>query len=126
MNGFKCNRCGALILFDNFYTVKDDKVYCGICTSELIKEEMRKTGKIELYLNTYDDDWYISDWLGNLRFPIIKKQIIINKIGRYRRIYKVLFKLEDDWWFGIQKGNLSNICQCRRITNDKNSSTTSV
>jgi len=112
-----CDSCGNFI--DGFFIIKNGKVYCDTCTSELIKEEMRKTGKIELYLNTYNDDWYVSDWLGNLKYSVIQRYTITKRIGKYKRIRKVLFKFEGEWWVGIQKGSISDSCQCRRIIDDK-------
>ena len=116
MEKLKCDRCGKEVL--NYYHTSDDKIYCMDCMADLIKKEMRKKGKIELYLNTYSRDWYLSDWIGKLHFTVLRRQIVSKKTGRYKRIRKVWFWFEGQWWMGIQKGSVSDTCQCKRLTDD--------
>ena len=145
MNDIICARCGysgpfricgdgktAGRLYGSF---QDGSILCDACCGETDREDMVRTGRAMLYLtmppasearSTYglrdefrrysDGSVYLSNWSETLRFGARWGAVKtgLHNIARVR--YDVWFTGPDGKeWHGVQYGNLTQICHCRRV-----------
>lgn len=138
MDETKCAVCGGSfgpILNDDgtpftsgYGVMPDGRRICYACCANVDREEMDKTGRAMLYLTaskpknlprgaTYSSEqgWQVGNWPGSLVYPII---------GFPRRGgHNIAGSRYDVWfhdhrgelWHGVQYGEETQICHCRRI-----------
>jgi hypothetical protein len=114
MKTFKCSICekekpeqtnGGV----GYGRTKEGNIVCYACAAELDKADMLKNGRATLYLS----DTEITNWPGTLRIKIEYR-----KTGRHNiagRRYDIWFSLEGQHWHGVQYGDNTQICHCKRI-----------
>lgn len=109
--------------------------HCYACCAERDKQQMRDTGKICLYL-TYESganmrtdngcnrfafgryfDGKLTNWPGSLSIPC-RVRIGQHNIARTR--YDVWFVFEGQEWHGVQYGENTQICHCRKTKTARN------
>jgi hypothetical protein len=86
---------------------------CYECCATRDKETMRSTGKATLYL-TYNDGarrGYVKNWPGTLCFL---GQVSKSRHNISRTRYDVWFMFEGRVWHGVQYGENTQICHCKR------------
>ena len=87
---------------------------CYDCCAERDKKEMRETGRIVLYLTENPNTSpAVSNWPASLKINVscLKK-------GRHNMAgnrYDVWFYFEGREWHGVQYGDNTQICHCRRM-----------
>lgn len=135
---FTCHRCRVTKpIRDEGLVVgyaKDDKdnYLCYECCGEIDRDYMLEQGKITLYL-TCEPTWkerslegrkqagIVSNWPGTLKFTC-RTRVGDHNIARYR--YDCWFTGPDGYiWHGIQYGDNTQICHCKRTKERKQSST---
>lgn len=103
---------------DTGYGTDDNgRTLCYACCAEGDRKRMRDTGRIILYLcRSQDGTWTISNWPGSLRLPCGIREGRHN-IARTRT--DVWFTFEGEDWHGVQYGEMTQLCHCRRIKSRK-------
>jgi len=127
----KCTDC-EIVLSSIYAHTPDNKRVCRECAGARIRAEMVKSGRITLYLifrpqevpdyqkgvHYRNRGWYVTDWAGS---PSMVFPATIHK-GRHniaRTRYDAWFRGPDGYiWHGLQYGENTQICHCRR-TNRK-------
>jgi len=127
----KCDRCGKPGTPYSAYLAphsggtgfgfKDDKRYCYTCCAELDREQMRREGKIALYLSDWDPNVQqsyglpyiatVGNWPGTLKLPVHLRQKGRHNIARTRT--DVWFVFEGREWHGVSYGENTQIVHCR-------------
>ena len=123
MNRFECTECKRWITnHDRFVTgyginQKGEKV-CYKCCVRKDEEYMEKNGRIALYLSKNNDGrWIVSNWPGTLVYPVISIKEGRHNIAHTRT--DVRFKDKAGcFWHGVQYGEFTQICYCRRIKSE--------
>ena len=99
---------------------KNGKKHCYTCCGERDKADMRSSGKATLYLSSKPHpqfDWqkryFVSNWPGSLLIEVgfVKK-------GRHNIAgtrCDVWFTFEGAEWHGVQYGENTQICHCKRV-----------
>jgi hypothetical protein len=88
---------------------------CYACCGEHDRRRMLETGKATLYLCQREPGaWVVSNWPSSLVFPVHHK-----RTGRHnmaRRRYDAWFTGPDGKnWHGVQYGDNTQICHCKRV-----------
>lgn len=128
-NTFTCHKCNqSKINHDTFTTgyARDDQnnKICFDCCADVDKEHMQKHGKITLYLTkdlpkgqvTHPEN-RITNWCNTLSI----KPYFIRK-GRHniaKTRYDVWFRYEGQEWHGVQYGDDTQLCHCKRLKGTK-------
>jgi len=92
--------------------------HCYQCCADADKKQMRDTGKICLYLTTKPDiggnygNAELSNWPGSFKLAGRYHKGRHN-MARFR--YDVWFNFEGQNWHGVQYGDNTQICHCRRV-----------
>jgi len=103
----------------------DGRKICYTCCAEQDKEQMRKMGKATLYLKIkrYDSTILgqkakgiyckaeLTNWPGSFVIPCFVHMGRHNIAGKQ---YNVRFEFEGKSWRGIQCGDNTELCHCRR------------
>lgn len=108
---------------DNGYgTYNNGDILCFACCAERDKAVMRKTGRAVLYLKSGEfpkhyyganyADGKVVNWPGTLSIPCRIKKGSHNIAGTR---YDVWFIFEGHNWHGVQYGENTQICRCRRL-----------
>lgn len=124
------------------YGIFGGKKYCYACCAERDKEQMRKEGKIDLYLMVEKLElnrcgnvsfvagvhrvkdggnwvWHkgiITNWPGSLiLYPYNMHKGKHRCFGGYQERWDVWFAFEGATWHGIQRGNHNQILRCKRL-----------
>ena len=89
----------------------DDKgnKFCYSCCDAQDRRFMVTEGKITLYLS----NGMITNWLETFHIPVQHTRKGRHNIARVR--YDVWFKFAGKSWHGVQYGDNTEICHCRRI-----------
>jgi hypothetical protein len=96
-----------------YATDNDGKKFCYACAAEQDKQWMREKGKITLYLVRNDSGkWEVINWPGSLRFSVSFFRLGSHNIAGTRQ--DVWFKFEGQQWHGIQYGENTQLCHCKR------------
>jgi hypothetical protein len=75
---------------------------------------MRDNGRITLYLVRDETEWTVTNWPGTLRYRITDRHTGNHNIARTRT--DVHFVDETGArWHGVQYGEWSDLCRCRRM-----------
>lgn len=99
---------------------RPDTLVCYACCGVRDRRDMIETGRATLYL-THDRisspaypyaDGHVSNWPGTLKLRARVKRGAHN-IARYR--YDVWFSFDGAQWHGVQYGDNTQICHCRRV-----------
>jgi hypothetical protein len=94
-------------------TTQDGKKHCYACCAEMDREKMRNKGKIMLYLTQGTDNMgYVSNWTNTIKLRCNIKE---GKHNIARKRYDVWFRFEGDSWHGIQYGDNTELCHCKRV-----------
>lgn len=92
----------------NEFCPKTGKV-CYDCCAVIDKAWMEKTGRATLYVS----DGMVSNWPGTLRFAA---RVVKGKHNIARTRYDVWFQDHTGReWHGVQYGENTQICRCRRL-----------
>lgn len=109
------------------YATTDTGKVCYTCCGKLEKKSMLETGKAILYLvldmpfskekpnlaqSTNFGNGKVTNWPNSLSFPCRVKRGSHNWA---RTRYDVWFKVEGQNWHGVQYGDFTQLCHCRRI-----------
>lgn len=84
------------------------KRHCYACCAERDKQRMRDDGRITLYLT----DRTVTNWPGSLKIPVHHLRKGAHNMARTR--YDVWFSFEGALWHGVQYGENTQICHCRK------------
>jgi hypothetical protein len=113
--GFRCADCGEVKPFKiqggtGYGRLNDnpEAMVCYACCGKREMATMRATGKATLYLFQN----HVTNWPGTLKIPCTVRTGRHN-IARVRR--DVWFSFEGARWHGVQYGDNSQICKCRRL-----------
>lgn len=115
---FTCSVCKETKIHEEEHTTgygldKDNNKICFACCGIKDAEEMDKTGKATLYLTKGSDSiWYVSNWPGTLKIRVQYQRKGHHNIAGNR--YDVWFTFNDSTWHGVQYGEMTQICHCRR------------
>lgn len=116
---FYCTECKETFeikkgeLTTNYGMDKNNDLFCYPCCGKRDEETMRETGKAILYLTSKDGEQaYVSNWPGTLKInvPCVKK-------GRHNwgiNRYSFWFQFDGYWWYGVQYGDNTQICHCKK------------
>ena len=102
---------------------ENNKKICYGCCAEKDKQYMLNNGKIKLYLvqrgkwqykpNDNVSTWNITNWPNSLSFPVIWYEIGGHNFAGIR--YDIWFVGPDDHiWHGVQYGENTELCHCKR------------
>jgi hypothetical protein len=109
-----CDICGEKIhkpdhLGTGYGTTRDGETACYECCASIDQDAMRSEGRITLYLS----EDAVTNWPGTLRFPTHRRTTGRHNMARVR--YDVWFlDHEGDEWHGVQYGDNTQICHCKR------------
>lgn len=126
-NTFTCKRCrqilpvhGAGVLNytggTGYATDRRRRKTCYACCAEVDKAEMRKRGRILLYLSRDGSAyWKITNWPGTLTiYPTRASSSRCWGFGREYPRHDVRFLFEGQRWYGVNQGD-NQILRCRRV-----------
>ena len=94
------------------YGIVHGKRLCFDCCADHERAEMSKTGRGMLYLSTSGGTGTVSNWPGTLKVPCGVRRGRHNIAGTR---YDVWFKLDGRDWHGVQYGENTQICHCKRL-----------
>jgi len=107
------------------------KTRCYDCCADVEREWMREHGNTTLYLapakrkaedeakmvtgqsRDTSGEWKVTDWPGKLSIPVDRISKGRHNIAGVR--YDVWFRFEGRRWHGVQYGDWTQICHCRRL-----------
>lgn len=94
----------------------DDKgnLVCYACCAVQDRDYMLKHGEITLYLIKDGDNWVIQNWPGTLVIPALRISEGMHNWARVQR--HVWFRYEGHDWHGVQVGDYSEVCRCKRVS----------
>jgi len=95
---------------------KDNNKVCYACCAENDKEQMRQDGKTVLYLSKSKDKvpvHQLTNWPGTLKISVNYMRTGRHNIAGVR--YDVWFWFEGAHWHGIQYGDNTQLCHCKRL-----------
>jgi hypothetical protein len=102
---------------------KDHNAVCYDCCADGDRKQMEESGRIVLYLTQATPlpnglrltrDNKVANWPGTLTFPLTCIKTGRHNIARVR--YDVWFRdHQGKEWHGVQYGNNTQICHCRRM-----------
>lgn len=119
---FTCTDCGETKSHDNGGCVgvgygkdKNGEKICYSCCGKRDIADMTATGRATMYLSKLGNGaWSVSNWPGTLRFPVYHEpRKGWHNIARTR--YDVWFRANGENWHGVQYGDNTQICHCRRL-----------
>lgn len=90
----------------------DGMVVCYACCAERDKQQMRATGNATLYLNHDHGPISVQNWPGSLVIQVHKRKQSRHNIARVR--YDVWFRFAGYIWHGVQYGDNTQLCHCKR------------
>jgi len=118
-----CADCGELILAPEpapicggmgYAITKDGKQVCYPCSARRLLAKLREDGKGCLYLTWDEHTPTVTDWTGELRFKVRHSRKGKHNIAGTR--YDVWFNLDGYEWWGVQYGEWTQVCHCRRTS----------
>ena len=122
---FVCADCGEHIVHTDSVTTgygigRDGKKVCYACCGLRDIADMRATGRAVLYLTVAGPTaaaplWpVVTNWPGTLRIPVKSRRVGRHNFAGSRT--DVWFNGPDgERWHGVQLGENSQICRCRRL-----------
>lgn len=117
-----CHHCNSLIKHKSIslgYGIREiggkEQYICYECCAHFTKEDMRKDGKIALYLtqtkSTVHLKYQVQNWPGTLIFNVQKYKESTTNWGLPR--VDVWFRFDGYWWWG-KNINDSELLHCKR------------
>jgi len=116
-----CSQCGKGIIPDpneisppaiGFGIDKENKKICYECCAKQDEKFMKEHGRIALYLTFLTKKKEVTNWPGSLRIPVrYCKEGKHNMAGIRRDVW---FDFDGFLWHGVQYGEHSEICYCRK------------
>lgn len=102
-------------------SMADGSRHCWDCCAKVDREYMLKHGKITLYLSKEAKGHKVSNWPGSLSFAVTGgPRRSYHNMAHYR--YDVWFFGPDDHlWHGVQYGDNTQLCHCKRTRQTKQS-----
>jgi hypothetical protein len=109
-------------------TDSEGRTTCYECCGEKEKEDMRVHGKAVLYLThagygagspfgAYPwRDGKVTNWPGTLVIPC---RVCKGKHNIAGTRYDVWFEFEGEKWYGVQYGEYTQICRCKRLKGNR-------
>jgi hypothetical protein len=98
---------------------KDGKKFCYECCANQDKESMRQYGNIDLYLVINKDQshnkYSVTNWPGSLRIPVMYYKNGKHNMAGSR--IDVWFVFESQTWHGVNYGENSEVCHCKKVKN---------
>lgn len=91
---------------------EDGNKVCYACCAVTDIKQMRTTGRITLYLVKTDRRLAVTNWPDSLSFVVSYCKEGRHNIAGVR--YDVWFYLDGQQWHGIQYGNNTQLCHCKR------------
>jgi hypothetical protein len=90
--------------------------HCYACCAEQDKQTMRDNGRIVLYLSrdSGTGEYIVTNWPGTLRLIPYHVRQGRHNIARTR--HDVWFNFEGARWHGVQYGDNTQLCHCRKTT----------
>jgi len=86
---------------------------CWDCCADIALGQMLKDGKSFFYLTETDGKYKLTNWPGNLSFPLMSYREGSHNIGRTRT--DVWFVGPDQYvWHGVQIGEWNQVCRVKR------------
>jgi hypothetical protein len=85
---------------------------CYQCCANQDRAYMREHGRIMLYLTHDKGIGAVTNWPGTLRFAIGRVKKSHHNIARHR--YDVWFTFDHHIWHGVQYGDNTQICHCKK------------
>lgn len=122
---FTCTICKQEIIHENNFTigygVQNGQKVCYECCGKQDREWMKNHDKIMLYLTGEDslilgekpNRWMVTNWPGTLKISCSNPRIGRHNIARTR--YDVWFRLDGQNWHGVQYGENTQVCYCRKV-----------
>ena len=113
-----CDTCGAKCVptscTPGYGEDQEGKRHCFACCGKRDKEGMLETGRAVLYLSRsqIDGEWHVSNWPGTLK---IWCQVSRGRHNIAGVRYDVRFIFGGKQWSGVQYGDNTQICRCRRL-----------
>jgi len=114
----KCSRCGNDIVSkpdgSTGYAIEDaGNLVCYECCAKEAEKFMQEHERIALYLVlTHGAKREVTNWPGSLRFPVRYYKKGRHNLAGVRR--DVWFDFEGYQWHGVQYGEFSELCYCRK------------
>ncbi len=114
----ECSQCGNVIApkpdVAIGYAIRNaGNLVCYDCCAREAEEFMQKHGQIALYLVlTHGAKREVMNWPGSLRFPVRHYKEGKHNMARIRR--DVWFDFKGYQWHGVQYGEFSELCYCRK------------
>lgn len=115
----RCKNCGCTITTSEgdvgtgYALSEAGDITCYKCCAESEKQYMIENGRIDLYAVVGDNYAVeVTNWPGTLRFPVKYLKIGKHNIAKVRR--DVWFDFDGYVWHGVQYGNSSEVCHCRK------------
>lgn len=107
-------------------TDAEGKTHCYTCCANRDKAQMAKDGRITLYLCPAQSDTmkrvlskapteplaYLANWPGSFRIPVHRMRHGHHNVARTR--IDVWFTYEGVIWHGVQLGEWTQLCHCKR------------
>lgn len=118
---FYCQYCNRIKSYQSDFTTgysEDDNgnKICFSCCKHVDIEYMRENDKITLYLTgNIKEGFYISNWPGSLKIRVFPKKGNHNITGSR---YDVWFSCAGKQWWGVQYGELTQLCHCKASKNN--------
>lgn len=88
------------------------KTYCYACCADKDRQIMHDTGRITLYLCGHPGEYRVKNWPGSL--VLLPYRVRIGRHNMTGKRYDVWFAFENRQWHGVQYGDNTQICHCRR------------
>jgi hypothetical protein len=122
---FTCADCGETIKYHNksdcggtgYAIVREggiEKKVCYACCALRDLAGMNGTGRVVLYLTGLPGAQVVTNWPGTLKFPVVSSRKGRHNIAGSREdVYFV--DGNGKRWHGVQLGDFSQICRCRRL-----------
>jgi len=85
---------------------------CYECCAEQDKQFMKDNGEMTLYLSIEGTQAKVTNWPGTLSIPCTSYKIGRHNIAGKR--YDVWFVFDDYFWHGVQYGDNTQICHCKK------------
>ena len=88
--------------------------YCWECCAKRDQQQMKDDGRITLYLTNPDSGQSVlTNWPGSLAIYPYRLSKGRHNIARVR--YDVWFSFEGTQWHGVQYGDNTQLCHCKRV-----------
>lgn len=95
------------------YGILNGKTFCYECCAVMDKLAMHEDGKYTLYLVKRDNGYHVVNWPSSLDIKVKSYKRGNHNLAGSR--IDVWFNFEGEKWHGVQYGEFTQICHCKRI-----------